>query len=206
MSRYFSCDSGENSYIPVLGVFMKNKRQNNVKKQITLHMPRQVLKYLSVFAAALTILILTFVRFEQVYAVYFLKPVAQAGYFILKLLGLPVTFTSESLSFGYCDYVLPHQVLQVNFGCTGIYVLFIYIAAVIGYPSTVANKLAGLGIGIPLFLLYSVVRLVVMGIVGHWFTGYLSFVHNYLMVVINIAFVLWLYAYWIEHVARKDKK
>jgi len=184
----------------------KNKRKQTTNAIFqSLHIPRQAVIYLLVFFGFLALFIASFMLFKQYYAAVFLKPVAHAGYIILKITGLDIAFDTGFLQSGYCDYVLPHQVLRVNFGCTGLYVLFIFLAAVLAYPASIRKKIIGFAIGIPLFTAYSIIRLIVMGITGNWFPEYLTFIHNYLMIIINIAFVLWLYSLWLEYGFEKLK-
>ena len=165
---------------------------------------KDVLVYFFIFLTSLLVFIGSFNLFENFYAVYFLKPVSFAGYSVLRQIGIPVAFNSNSVLSGFCDYNLQHHILRVNFGCTGIYALFIFLAGVIAYPAPVKAKIRGFGKGIPIFLLYSIVRLIIMGITGNYFVTLLPLVHNYLMVAVNIVFILWLYSFWIRHDVQKN--
>jgi exosortase/archaeosortase family protein len=176
----------------------------NIFKPGTL--PVDIWKYIGVFILSIIILTLSFNFLQDIYTTIFLEPVSRASFSILKFLGLAIEFDGAGLPFGICDLILPHQTLRINFGCTGLFVLFIFIAGVIAYPSGIKYKLTGLAAGIPVFTLYSILRLVIMGFVGNWIPQYLDIIHNYLMILINIAFVLWLYISWIKYVSGKDQK
>lgn len=165
--------------------------------------PNEAYRFVGIFVLVLIVLITLFQLFEQFFAIMFLKPVSGAGYLVLSFIGVPITFSSEYLSLGFCDYVLSDQILRVNYGCTGLFVFFIFISAVVAYPARFKAVSSGLLFGIPLFITYSIVRLVIMGIIGSWFPQYLSPVHNYLMVIINAAFILWLYVFWIQNIIPK---
>lgn len=169
-------------------------------------LPPGVIKYVLIFLTVLTGVIISFSQLESLYLLFFLKPVSIAGYYILHAIGLPLTFSAENLPLAYCDYILPNQILRVNFGCTGLYVLFIFIAGVLAYPAHYQSKMTGLLVGIPLFTMYSILRLVIMGVVGHWMPQYLDIIHNYLMIIINAAFLIWLYSSWITHAVQKDQR
>ena len=186
---------------------MKTAHRENLIKERTgfLSLPADAWKYTGIFIAILLLFTFTFDFFEKIYLLAFLKPVSLLGYYSLKLFGLPVTFSSEHLPLGYCDYILPHQILRVNFGCTGLYVLFIFLAAVLAFPISFRSKMLGLLLGIPVFTLYSILRLIIMGIVGNWIPQYLDIIHNYLMIVINIAFTIWLYGVWLNYALQKDQ-
>ena len=179
---------------------------SKINSKILGSIPANVWKYISVFILSVVILTISFNIFQDMYTAIFLEPVSKLSFYILKFSGLPVEFDGSALPFGICDLVLPHQILRINFGCTGLFVLFIFIAGVIAFPADIRHKLKGLAFGIPAFAVYSVLRLVIMGFVGNWLPEYLEIIHNYLMVLINIAFVLWLYTTWIKYASGKDQK
>lgn len=167
-------------------------------------LPAGMGKYVGLFLGALLVFVVSFGQFESFYSRIFLHPVSFLGYYLLHIIGVPLTFSSKTLSLGYCDYILPDQILRVNFGCTGFYVLGIFIAAVIVYPVSARWKMWGLLAGIPLFTAYSIARLVIMGAVGNWIPQYLDIIHSYLMIIINAAFLLWMYSSWLNYAVKND--
>ncbi len=167
--------------------------------------PLSVWKYTGIFLLSVIILTVSFNIFPDFYTGVFLEPVSRISFSILKLTGLNIHFDGRGLPFGICDLVLPHQILRINFGCTGLFVLFIFIAGIAAYPAGIKQKSIGMAVGIPAFAVYSVLRLVIMGFVGNWIPQYLDIIHNYLMILINIVFVLWLYTKWIKYATRNDQ-
>ncbi|MFC1564982.1 hypothetical protein ACFL6G_08610 [candidate division KSB1 bacterium] len=178
----------------------------NIQDLLPKSIPLKVWKYVGIFIFSVVMLTVSFNYFQDFYTIIFLKPLSIASFKILEFLGLPVSFDGAALPFGSCDLVLPHQILRINFGCTGLFILFIYISGVIAFPAGIRYKMTGLALGISIFTVYSIIRLVIMGLVGNWLPQYLNIIHNYLMVIINLAFVLWLYTFWIKYATRKDTK
>lgn len=150
------------------------------------------------FSGTLALLLCIFTLFESIFERFFLLPVSKAGYIVLSLFVEPVSFDASLLGLGFCNYVIPGQVLQVNFGCTGIYVLFILLSGIIAFPASHKKMLYGVLFALVSFCSYSIFRLFSMGLVGYFLPQYLEFVHNYLMVLLNAAFILYIYSYWIN--------
>jgi len=131
-----------------------------------------------------------------------LIPVSYAGYFILKILGIPITYSGPNGILGYCEYHLSNAVLEITFGCTGIFALFILLSGIIAYPASLKLKGAGFFIAVVLFYIYSVLRLIIISLFGYIYPESLSFIHSYLMEVCNIGFILFVYIIWIRYVEK----
>ena len=161
--------------------------------------------YLAIFICILILLNATFHILSFIYRPAVLLPISYTAYFILKVLSIPAVIYGPLGMPGYYEYHLPQAVLQVTFGCTGIFVLFILLAGIIAFPSSLKSKLVGLTISLPSFFVYSIVRLVIMGIIGNSFPAKLDFIHSYLMEVTNIIFILLVYIIWIRYVEKTPK-
>ena len=161
--------------------------------------------YITVFIGIIIILTITFDALSFLYRPAVLVPISYSAYTILKIACIPITFSGPSGSLGFCDYILPDSVLQVTFGCTGIYALFILIAGIIAFPCSLRMKGTGIVLSIPLFYAYSILRLVFIGIVGHSFPAALDYFHSYVMEIINVVFILLVYIVWIRYVEKSSK-
>ena len=85
----------------------------------------------------------------------------------------------------------------------GIYALFILLSGILAFPSALKSKLMGIAVALPAFYIYSFLRLVIMGIAGRLGAQYLNFFHSYFMLIINVAFILFLFIFWIEKIKPK---
>ena len=102
---------------------------------------------------------------------------------------------------GYCELSLANVAYQVTFECTGIFALFMCVASVLAFPTTVSRRVKGLLLVVPAFACYSTMRLVILGLVAHFTPQHIHLVHLYVMVLVNIGFVLTLWLYWVREVA-----
>jgi len=164
---------------------------------------KKVILFIGVFFIALFIFMATFEFIMDFYAAVFLKPLSYMTYYTLKLSGMNVTINSDNFHYGYCDLLLPKQTLRINYGCVGIYALFILLSGILAFPSALKSKLAGIAVALPAFYIYSFLRLVIMGIAGRLGPQYLNFFHSYFMLIINVAFILFLFIFWIEKIKPK---
>lgn len=158
--------------------------------------------YLIIFIIILIAFSATFDTLSFIYQPLILMPISYSGFLILKGIGIPVLFLGPVDVPGVCEYRLPQSILQVTFGCTGIFALFILIAGIVAFPGSLRSKGIGMLIALPIFYGYSILRLVIIGGIGYWFPGAVDFVHSFLMEIINVAFILSVYILWIRYVEK----
>ncbi|MFH1566749.1 MAG: hypothetical protein ABIL09_02040 [Gemmatimonadota bacterium] len=127
----------------------------------------------------------------------YLYPLSWGAARLLPLLGVPAVLDASLLDTGICALVMERVVFQVTYDCAGIFALCVYVAAVLAHPATAAWRAAGiLAGGVGLFG-YGLVRVVVLALVGHLVPGWLDFLHVYLLVLMNVGFVVFLWASWV---------
>ena len=151
--------------------------------------------FVAVFLGFVVVLTTAFHEVPSVWHAVVLRPVSVVSYGILSAL-LPTISLSAGVQF--YDLLLPEVTLRVTYGCTGIFALFILVSAVAAFPTTIRSKIRGLAWIVPVFYVYSVLRIVIMGMVGASAPGYLDAVHSYLMEIVNVGFLIGVYATWIE--------
>lgn len=91
--------------------------------------------------------------------------------------------------------------------CSAIYVLILFAAAVLAFPTTWRARLRGLSLGIPILLTVNVVRLVTLGVILRHRPAWLPLFHEYLWQIVFVLVVAALYLLWIERMvpgARTD--
>ena len=170
--------------------------------------PRHRAGFCILFAAYISLLVLSFDRWESIFASLYLYPVSLVTATLLDLIGVHATLDTSSLALGFCILVMEQITFHVKYECTGIFALFIYLAAIFAYPAAAAYKVRGVLIGISAFFAYSALRLVLLGLIGHLIPAWIRFCHIYLMVLFNMGFVLFLWASWVnrEPSGRKDDR
>ena len=83
--------------------------------------------------------------------------------------------------------------------CTGIFEALIFAAAVLAYPTGLARKAIGIGLGVPLLYLFNLVRILVLLAVGRGRPELFEFMHLYfwqatLILMITSVWLLWIFA------------
>ncbi len=99
--------------------------------------------------------------------------------------------------------VLGHDILEIVAECTGIYVLILFAAGVVAFPTDVRARLRGLALGLPCIVAINFVRLVSLGLVVHFRPTWLSWFHEYLWQVLFVGLVATLFAVWVARTGSK---
>jgi exosortase/archaeosortase family protein len=158
------------------------------------------LRFCALFAVWLGVMALAF-EWLRPYLIHgYMYPLSCAAVRLLEVLGLEAQLGVLHLAAGICELAVDQVVYQVTFECTGIFALFMCLAAVLAFPASLACKTKGVALVVPAFALYSVLRLSVMGLVAHFAPGQIELFHIYVMVLVNIGFVLLLWLYWVREV------
>lgn len=121
------------------------------------------------------------------------QPLAMAftsiGGFILNLLSLKATASGTILS-------VEGFTARIDDVCTGIFVVAIYLSAVLAYPSQVKEKLKGLLIGASAILSLNLVRVVSLMFIGRYFPSFFETAHLLIWQSVVIFFALLVWLYW----------
>lgn len=160
-------------------------------------------RFLLLFAASVGLLALAFSHWQPLFDVAYLYPVSWTAATLLDLLGIGARLDASSLSVGFCLLIFDEITFRVIHECTGLFACLIFLAALCAYPASVRQKLLGLLLGLPAFFVYSALRLVVLGLVAHFQPDWIRFFHLYLMVLLNVGFMVFVWAAWVEGVLRR---
>lgn len=120
------------------------------------------------------------------------------------------TFTAASVAAVWSLFSIPVSSIgaQVTFydftmevipECTGLHYVAIFSAAVLAFRGrSVSSKALGLFAGIGMIFLLNLVRLGMLGVIGHYFADLFSFIHLYLWHALFTIAVLLLWILWIN--------
>lgn len=94
------------------------------------------------------------------------------------------------------DIIVGSLTMTVNHECTGIFVIMLFTSFVLAYPASWRARLAGLGIGIPLFFAVNVFRLATLARIVEVYPGAFFYLHEYvwqgiLTVVVLVGAIAW---------------
>lgn len=88
--------------------------------------------------------------------------------------------------------------LEIIFECTAILPLVLFVAAVAATPSQTKAKLLAFLWGLPLIVLFNLIRLVSLVYIGHLMPEAFETVHLFVWQPLMILFALALWLWWIE--------
>jgi len=142
------------------------------------------------------LLILVFSRWEPLFASLYLYPASSTAAAALNLIGVETALDPSALPQGYCTLETIDGLYHVEYQCTGIFYLFVFLGAVAVYPTGLAHKAWGVLAGVPAFFAYSSLRIVLLVVIGHLLPAWLEISHLYLMVLLNLGFLVFLLAIW----------
>ena len=156
------------------------------------------LRFVATFALLLGCMAVLFENWRAPWVDLFMYPVTYGAVSVLNALGIQAELSRLDQVGGACQLVLENVVYLVTFECTGIFALFICLASVLAFPVGPIHRVKGFGLVVPAFACYSVTRLVTLGLVAHFAPGYIHLFHVYVMVLVNVGFVLTLWLYWVR--------
>lgn len=176
----------------------KRKRTDSVESTKTSAGEDVRIRFCLFFVLFLGFLIFIFTQWTSVFSSLYLWPVSWTAATLIACFEVPVI---AYMSFDYenlCIIEIDNFIFHVEHQCSGISAFFIYLAAIVAYPAEKAHKIRGILIGIPAFFIYGALRLVVLGLIAITIPDLLRFFHLYFMVILNLGFVIMLWADWIR--------
>ena len=155
-------------------------------------------RFCLLFLAWLGVLAAVFELWRRHWVDLYMYPISSSAAFLLNAVGIGAELSAPILPEGVCQLALDNVVYRVSFECTGLFAFFICLACVLAYPTTVGTKIKGVFLVAPAFYVYSTLRLVILGLVAHFLPAHIELFHIYVMVLVNIGYVLALWLYWIQ--------
>ena len=152
------------------------------------------------FAVWLGIMAMAFEWLRPQFAGFYMYPISYVAVQLLNLAGVDARLGETLLAAGVCELAVRDIVYLVTFECTGIFALFMCLAAVLAYPASVVHRIKGVVLAVPAFIVYSTLRLLVMGMVARFAPAQIELFHVYIMVLVNIGFVMLVWMYWLKEV------
>lgn len=120
---------------------------------------------------------------------------AAAGGFLLNLLSFKATVSGTLLQ-------VEGFAAQIDDVCTGIFVVAIYVSAVLAYPSRAGEKLKGLLMGASAILGLNLIRVVTLMYVGRYLPQFFETAHLLVWQSLIIFSALLVWIYWTERFIR----
>ena len=92
--------------------------------------------------------------------------------------------------------------MEITAACDGVVPAYIFLAAVIAFPSTWSAKLVGTVLGLPVLFVINLLRIVSLMIMGDWRPDLFEQAHIYVWQVLTIGLSMTVWVFWIERCVR----
>ena len=111
---------------------------------------------------------------------------------LIAAVGIPVVMTGNLLR-------LTNHTLAIDFDCTAITLMALYVAIVVAYPLNWLQRLQAVLLGLPVIFVVNQLRLLGVAVASEYLPeSQFYFVHDYLFMVVMVFTVLALWLFWLE--------
>ena len=150
---------------------------------------KKLIGFLFLFVLFLVLEYFLFYLLSPEFANFQQETTAKCLYFLLTVLGLPVSRIGNIVRIGSVS-------LRVVYECTGGFAFFIFSSATLAFPTIWARRLVAQVIGLVSIFLLNSIRLVFIGLVAYKSPATFDFIHKYLWqvtfpVIVVLLFILW---------------
>jgi exosortase/archaeosortase family protein len=156
------------------------------------------IRFVAGFILWLAVLAVVFDLTRSWWVTGYMRPVTAAAAGGLRWLGQPASLAQVDYVDGVCLLAVEEVVYRVTFECTGIFALFLVTASILAFPARISERVNGVLMAVPAFTAYSILRMVVLGLVAHFSPHHIELFHLYVMVVANVGFAVALWLYWTQ--------
>ena len=119
--------------------------------------------------------------------------------FILNLFGMNAHTSGPLLNLNKFS-------ISVVAECTGLFEMFIFLAAILAFPANYKKKLLGLLFGIPVLYIFNILRMIGITVLGNWNPKTFKFFHLYFWQVAGILIIGGMWLFWIEKVVKYERE
>lgn len=95
---------------------------------------------------------------------------------------------------------------EVAEACNGIVPTYIYVAAVLAFPTGWRNRLAGIALGVPAIFVVNILRVLSLMLLGAYWPAAFDRVHIYVWQALVIALALGIWVFWAEYFVRQHRR
>lgn len=136
-------------------------------------------------------------KYPALVEVHFSRWTAQGTGWIMRLLGMGGAVHGIEIVNPYCRFIIIGE-------CTAYYPMGIFVAAVMAYPCRIIQKLVGFAWGLPVILLFNLLRLVTLCYVFRMYPTFFDAVHILVWQSLMIFFTILIWVLWVATLGHGD--
>ena len=149
------------------------------------------------FILSMIALIVVYEHLEFLLSYAYLWPLSLVVAQLLDFCGVPTALYAY-LDHGFCALQMENNLFHIKNDCTGVFFLCVFVTTVVVFSTSWSAKVRGVVLGVLTFFTYSVVRVVILALIGDIAPSQLEVFHVYLMVALNLGFLFYLWTFWIN--------
>ena len=88
--------------------------------------------------------------------------------------------------------------------CTAVNVYILYVSFVFAYKASYKSKVLAFVTGVPFICIMNFSRLLLLGVVTHWYPNYARILHDYIWEVLFVVLVVAMWLIWVELVVNRE--
>ena len=120
---------------------------------------------------------------------------ADGSAFLTRAAGIPVAQEGILLH-------LPSITLQIDFACTAITIMALYVSLILAYRAPWKMRLLGIGVGLPAIVVANLARIVATAFTAEYAPNLMHTFHDYLFQVSMVVVAVALWAWWFSALNR----
>jgi archaeosortase B (VPXXXP-CTERM-specific) len=184
------------------GPITDNRKESISKEEKKSKASKAILRFVLLFIGLLILLIILF----SLTADKFLSsPIEKLEIATAHLVGLVLNLFGMGAQVSQKFLSLKNFSVEIIAECTGLYEVFIFLAAMLAYPASFKKKLWGVFLGIPFIFLVNILRMVVITVVSNYRPSAFEFMHLYFWQVALILILLSAWILWIEKIVKSER-
>ncbi|MCJ7457536.1 MAG: exosortase H [candidate division Zixibacteria bacterium] len=184
------------------GPITDNRKESIPKEEKRSKASKAILRFVLLFIGLLILLIILFSLTADKFLSSPIEKIeiatAHSVGLVLNLFGMGARVSQKFLS-------LKNFSVEIIAECTGLYEIFIFLAAMLAYPASFKKKLWGVFLGIPFIFLVNILRMVVITVVSNYRPSAFEFMHLYFWQVALILILLSAWILWIEKIVKSER-
>ena len=179
-----------------------DNRKESIPKEEKSKAYKAILRFVLLFIGLLILIILLFTLTADK---FLSSPIEKLEIVTTHLVGLVLNLFGMGAKVNQQFLSLKNFSIEVIAECTGLYEIFIFLAAMLAYPANFKKKLWGALLGIPFIFLVNIFRMVTIAIISNYKPDTFEILHLYFWQVGLILIILCAWILWIEKIVKSAK-
>ncbi|MBS3052037.1 MAG: archaeosortase/exosortase family protein [Candidatus Aenigmarchaeota archaeon] len=175
--------------------YTNSENSNNIFR---IKINSETAKFILIFIGSLSVFYFISIQFESFIPLFNMLSTTKTLFYFLKTIGINADISENQIIF-------PNFSIEVIRQCTGIFEVIAIISCILGFPSSIKKKIIGIFMAVPIIYFFNMGRLIFLSIIGVYYQPLFEIIHEYLLQVTFVFFVIFFWVFWIDKVVKNGK-